>query len=117
MSLSKQTILRLPKIKEGLLKGLNYDVIASNCGIKSHRTIERDVRAWLESGEFEIWLKEEFVLTYPEIKKEDKALAFTEIAKLVGKMLTRRIEAKAEYKEERTFIVKAWKPEQVEPAE
>jgi len=94
MSLSKQTLMRLPKIKEGLLRGLNYDEIAITCKLKNHRTIERDVKAWVESGEFETWLKVEFLTTYPEIKAEDKVLAFQEIAKLVGKMLTRKIERK-----------------------
>jgi hypothetical protein len=52
------------------------------------------MRGWIESNLFETWIKEEFVETYPDIKKEDKGLAFQEIAKLVGKMLTRKIERK-----------------------
>jgi len=115
MSLSKQTQLRMPKIKDGILRGLNYDEIAATCKLKNHRTIERDVKTWVESGEFETWLKVEFLITYPEIKAEDKVLAFQEIAKLIGKMLTRKIEAHSLTELKAAIIVKMWKPED-EPA-
>jgi hypothetical protein len=116
MSLSKQTQLRMPKIKEGILRGLNYDEIAATCKLRNHRTIERDVKTWVESGEFETWLKVEFLTTYPEIKAEDKGLAFQEIAKLVGKMLTRKIERKEQIElSQKVLHLHMWKPETVDP--
>jgi len=73
------------------------------------------MQGWIESDLFEIWIKEEFIETYPDIKKEDKVLAFQEIAKLVAKMLTRKIESKAEITETRKVLhLHLWKPETVD---
>jgi hypothetical protein len=93
MSLSTHTLKRLPTIKEGLLRGLNRDQIADICKV-THKTIDRDMHAWVQSELFEVWIKEEFITTYPEIKREEKLEAFREISKLVGRMLTRKAEIK-----------------------
>jgi len=93
MSLTTQTLKRLPYIQQGIHEGLSREQIGQSCGV-TEKTIDRDMNAWVESGLFEIWIKKEFVETYPDIKREDKVLAFQEIAKLVGKMLTRKIERK-----------------------
>jgi DNA-binding transcriptional regulator LsrR (DeoR family) len=117
MSLTTQTLKRLPYIQQGLHEGLNRQQIGQACGV-TEKTIDRDMNAWVESGLFEIWIKKEFVETYPDIKREDKVLAFQEIAKLVGKMLTRKIERKEQI-DIRQIIVKMWKPpleeNQIEP--
>lgn len=91
MSLSTQTLKRLPYIQQGIHEGLSREQIGESCGV-TEKTIDRDMNSWVESGLFEVWIKKEFVETYPDIKKEDTVLAFQEIAKLVGKMLTRKIE-------------------------
>lgn len=93
MSLTTQTLKRLPYIQQGIHEGLSREQIGESCGV-TEKTIDRDMNSWVESGLFEVWIKKEFVETYPDIKKEDKVLAFQEIAKLVGKMLTRKIERK-----------------------
>jgi len=93
LSLTTQTLKRLPYIQQGIHEGLNRQQIGQACGV-TEKTIDRDMNSWVESGLFEVWIKKEFVETYPDIKKEDKFLAFQEIAKLVGKMLTRKIERK-----------------------
>lgn len=115
MTLSRQTLKRLPYIKQGIFSGLNRDQIADICKC-SHKTIDRDMRGWIDSDLFEIWIKEEFIETYPDIKKEDKVLAFQEIAKLVGKMLTRKIERKEQIElSQKVLHLHMWKPETVDP--
>lgn len=93
MSLTTQTLKRLSLIQQGIHQGLSRQQIGESCGV-TEKTIDRDMNAWVESGLFEVWIKKEFIETYPNIKKEDQVLAFQEIAKLVGKMLTRKIERK-----------------------
>jgi DNA-binding transcriptional regulator LsrR (DeoR family) len=95
MSLSTQTRIRLPKIQEGLRQGLTHDQIAENCGVTS-RTIERDLDSWYESGEFETWLKAEFVELYEYVRTANPTIAFKELARLMGKMVTRKAEIKTE---------------------
>jgi hypothetical protein len=99
--LTIQTRIRLPKIQEGLREGLSHEQIASNCGV-TRRTIERDLESWYESGEFETWLKAEFVELYEYVRTANPTVAFKELARLMGKMVTRKAEIKSEYKAEIT---------------
>lgn len=91
MSLSIQTQRRLPKIKTGLLKGLNYTKIGTSCGV-TERTIDRDVKAWVESGEFETWVKQEWVRLHGLIVKAYPEIAYKELSRILGRMVTRKIE-------------------------
>jgi hypothetical protein len=99
MSLSRQTLNRLPKIKRGFIRGSTYEQMAISCGVH-HRTIERDVQSWVDSGLFETWIKQEFLRLHPKAVKKDLLKAYDNICKLVGKMLTRKIETKTELKGE-----------------
>lgn len=99
MSLSTATLKRLPKIKHGLIKGWNREQIGAKCEV-TEKTIDRDMEAWVQSGLFEVWIKEEFLRLHPKVVKEDIVEAYRNISKLVGKMITRKFEAKTEYKEE-----------------
>jgi len=105
MSLSTQTQKRLPKIKAGLLTGLNYTQIGKHCGV-TEKTIDRDINKWLESGEFETWIKEEWVRLHQQIIHDDPTEAYRQVSKLVARMLTRRIESK--YIEEIREIKLTW---------
>jgi len=93
--LTTQTRIRLPKIQEGLRDGLSHEQIAANCGV-TRRTIERDLDSWYESGEFETWLKAEFVELYEYVRTANPTIAFKELARLMGKMVTRKAEIKTE---------------------
>jgi hypothetical protein len=90
--LPTQTIIRLPKIKQGLREGLNYQKIADLCNVKSEKTIDRDMQAWVQSGDFEIWLKTEFVILHSHAVVADPIEAYKEIAKIVAKMVTQKRE-------------------------
>jgi chromatin segregation and condensation protein Rec8/ScpA/Scc1 (kleisin family) len=92
MSLSTRTLKRIPIIKESLRKGLNREQIGEKCGV-TEKTIDRDMKAWVESGLFEIWLKEEFIDLHNYARDADPITAYKEIARIVGRMVTRKIEA------------------------
>lgn len=112
MSLSKQTLHRLPKIKAGLLEGFTYTEIGKSCGV-TKRTIDRDMQAFATSGLLEAWVKTEWARMYGIIQQKEPVEAFRNLTKLLGKMVTRKIEAHSEEKIDitKTFVVKMWKPE------
>ena len=89
--LTKQTIMRLPKIKQGLKDGLSYPQIAEQCNVYE-KTIDRDMKAWVQSGDFEIWLKTEFVTLHSHVVVANPIEAYKEISKIVGKMVTQKRE-------------------------
>jgi hypothetical protein len=91
--LPRKTVLRLPKIKQGLRDGLNYDQIAESCNLKSAQTIDRDMKAWVQSGLFEIWLKTEFVELHEHVRVANPVEAYKNISKIIGKMVTRKVES------------------------
>lgn len=96
MSLSTKTLHRLPTIKQGIMEGLNRTKIGEKCGV-TEKTIDRDVRAWVDSGLFEVWLKEEFLRLHSLISKTYPELAYKEVSRIIGRMVTRKVEAKTEY--------------------
>ena len=106
MALTQQTLRRLPHIKEGLLKGATYDTIAQNLGV-GHRTIDRDIQNWVNSGNFESWIKEEWLRLHNIILHEDPTEAYRNITKLVSHMLTRKIEHHEEVYEEIKLVIDA----------
>jgi len=101
-------LMRREKIKELIPQGKTHAEIASICGVNI-RTIDRDVAAWKIGGGMEEWLQEEFFRQYQFNKVEKNTLAFSIVAKLLGKTLTQKIEAKTEGKQ--TIVVKVWKPD------
>jgi len=104
MSLSTATLSRLPTIKTGLRKGLNREQIGAKCDV-TEKTIDRDMKAWVESGLFEIWIKEEFVDLHGYARDNDPIEAYKQMAKIVAKMVTHKIESKTTVKEERKISV------------
>lgn len=95
MSLPTQTRIRLPTIKTGLKEGLTHDEIAAKLHV-SEKTIDRDVSAFINSGEFDVWLKEEFIALHPIMLKTYPELVYKELAHLMGKAMTRKLEVKEE---------------------
>ena len=113
MSLSRATVKRLPQIKEGFRHGYNYTQIGQNCGV-TEKTIDRDIHSWVESGLFEIWLKEEFLDLHHYARDNNPLEAYKEIAKIVGKMVTRRVESK--HTEEIREIKLTWIKDESNPS-
>ena len=108
MVLPEATRIRLPKIKAGLLANKTSEQIAKECGVK-RQTIERDKQEWRQSGDFEDWIKEEWMRLHLLIQKQDPVIAYREITRLLGKTLTQKVETALTQKE--PFVVKMWKPE------
>lgn len=98
MTLPQQTLKRLPKIKAGLIQGLTIEQIAHTCSVYE-KTIDRDLRAFRQSGEFEQWIREEALRLHYIIVQKRPVEAYREIMRLLGKTLTRRVEAKTEITE------------------
>ena len=92
MSLTPQTLRRLSQIKKGLLLNHNRETIGKSCGV-TEKTIDRDIKAWTESGDFETWVKEEWLRLHPQIVEKYPTLAYKELSRIVGKMVTKRLEA------------------------
>ena len=82
--------------------------IAKECGVK-RQTIERDKREWRQSGDFEDWIKEEWLRLHLLIQQKDPVIAYREITRLLGKTLTQKVETALTQKQ--PFVVKMWKPE------
>ena len=105
MSLPTQTLKRIPQIKKGLLTGLNYQQIGDSVGV-TEKTIDRDVKQWLNSGDFETWVKEEWVRLHTQIIHDNPTEAYKQISRIVGRMVTRKLEAHSidERRETHVFI-------------
>ena len=99
MSLSQQTRPRLPRIKEGLLKGDNYTVIGEACAV-TRRTIDRDIATWIESEEFETWIKEEWLRLHQIIIDKDPGHAYDKVTQLFQKMIAHKVEKNINVKEQ-----------------
>ena len=102
--LSYSTQKRLPRIIEGLIKGENYDQIAEAVGVKNRRTIERDIKAWRDTGGFEDFFIAEFLELHGKIRESDPVEAYKQITKLIARTLTRKIEAELKQRIQTTMI-------------
>jgi len=98
MSLSTSTLERLPKIQKGLITGLNREEIGKQCNV-TEKTIDRDITRWVDSGLFEVWLKEEWMRHHIKVSKKHPIEAYRQLTKLLGQTLTHRMELKEEIKE------------------
>jgi hypothetical protein len=96
-------------IRENIFK-TDYNGLAKLCGV-TKRTIIRDINQWRQDGGFEQSLVDEFVATYPNIKREFPEKAFDRLCYLIGRQMTRKIESQETIDvTTRHIIVKMWKP-------
>ncbi len=109
MSLTQQTQQRLPTIKAELIKGTSYPDIGKKLGV-TERTIDRDIKAFVNSGDFETWLKEEWLRLHNQVIHEDPVEAYRNVSKLISRMITQRQELKADITERQIKIVRMWQP-------
>ena len=89
MSLPPQTAQRLPIIKAELLKGTSYPEIGKKLQV-TERTIDRDIATFVSSGEFEVWLKEEWLRLHAQVINDDPIEAYRNVSKLIARMVTRK---------------------------
>ena len=75
---------------------------------KRRETINRKIGRWVQTDDFEVWLKTAWLDKYRNISDEK---AFDALTKLLGKMVTRKAEINEQIDiTHRQIIVKAWKP-------
>jgi hypothetical protein len=95
MSLSTQTQIRLPTIKQGLLEKQTQTTIANQCKV-TRKTIVRDIKAWVKTPDFFTWLR---IVWLDKYKKVPDELAFKEITKLLAKTIPQETHSIGEIRE------------------
>lgn len=91
--LSKKQLVRLNKIKQYLLEGRSYTEIAGLCGI-TRMTLYRDIRAWIKTGDFDEWLREEWLKIHQDVmKKKDMKEVYRQLSGMIKRRIAEKIEA------------------------
>ena len=85
------------------MEGLTYEQIAEQCHV-CRETIYRDIRDWVQTGDFDRWLDEEWLSLHTEIRREDPKEAYRQLTSLIRKRIKQQVEA--DVKEQIT--VKMW---------
>lgn len=112
--LSKATTIRLPKIKDGLTRGLTRDEIGVLCHV-TEKTIRRDIKAWLRYGDFKEWIQETWLDLYGEARKDNIDNVFREVTKILIKAMPQIIESTSDItvkKEVSPIDVRKFTPEE-----
>lgn len=99
--LSKQTIIRLPKIKSGLLQRWNRERIGESCHV-TEKTIDRDIQAWVKTEDFIEWIRDLWVSLYQKVPEE---VAFKEASRLFMKSMVVKAEIHKEITERKEVKV------------
>jgi len=87
-------------IKPMLLDGKNQLDMSLKLDLR-RETVNRKIARWVQTPDFEVWLKTAWLDKYRNVD-DDKA--FDALTKLLGKMVTRKAEIKAEINENITEI-------------
>ena len=94
-------------IKPMLLEGKNQLDMSRVLGLR-RETVNRKIGRWVQTEDFEVWLKTAWLDKYRTV---DDKQAFDALTKLLGKMVTRKAEIKEQVDiTHKQIIVKAWKP-------
>lgn len=90
VTLSPKDKADIEKIKLMLLERKTQEEMAKELSLR-RETVNRKIRRWVQTEDFETWLKTAWLERYAKV---DDAKAFEALTQLVGKMLTRKIEKK-----------------------
>lgn len=90
VTLTHQTLARLPTIKHGLIQKWSEERIAQECKV-TRRTIIRDIQAWIKTDDFYEWLHQLWLHLYSTL--DDNQLVFREVSRLIGRGMTQKIQA------------------------
>jgi hypothetical protein len=80
----------IEKIKQMLIEHKTQLDMSRELGLR-RETVNRKIRRWVQTDDFENWLKTAWLQQYQNV---DSTEAFRALTSLVGKMLTRKIERK-----------------------
>lgn len=72
--------------------GSSYDALSKLCKC-SMSTIYLDMKSWRASGGFEDFLQKEFLELHELMKKKDPSVSYKTVSILLGKYVTKKIEA------------------------
>jgi len=97
--LPQNTRLRLPIIKQGLKENLTHEQIGERCKV-TEKTIDRDMKLWVQSGEFEIWLKTEWAELHNYCRQANPLVTYKILSGIVARMVTQKREIKQEITED-----------------
>lgn len=92
VTLSNADKRHLPRIKAFLLEGKNQLDISRALNLR-RETVNRKVRRWMQTEDFDLWLKEVWVDLYRQVRREDVKEAFRQVTKLLTKSLGVRADA------------------------
>lgn len=90
VTFSAKDKLDIEKIKQMLIERKTQLDISRELGLR-RETINRKIRRWIQTDDFEQWLKVAWLKHYQNV---DDKTAFYALTSFVGKMLTRKIEKK-----------------------
>ena len=107
VTLSAKDWRDIARIKPMLLEGKNQLDMSRVLHLR-RETVNRKINRWVQTEDFEVWLKTAWLDKYRNISDEK---AFDALTKLLGKMVTRKAEIKEQIDvTHKQIIVKAWKP-------
>jgi len=98
LTLSAKDWRDIERIKPMLLEGKSQLDMSRVLHLR-RETVNRKIGRWVQTEDFEVWLKTAWLDKYRNIGDEK---AFDALTKLLGKMVTRKAEIKSEHKEEIT---------------
>jgi len=89
ITLSNADRKHLPKIKSLLLQGKSQVEISVALGLR-RETVNRKIRRWMQTEDFEQWLKEVWLDLYREVRHDNPVEAFRQISKILGRVLDKK---------------------------
>ena len=75
-------------------------------------TVNRKIHRWVQTPDFEVWLKTAWLTKYQAV---DDKTAFDALTKLLGKMVTRKQEIKEDITESRSIVIRVWNEDAIPP--
>ena len=111
VTLSAKDLADIERIKPMLLDRKSQLEMSVALGLR-RETVNRKIARWVQTEDFEVWLKTAWVEKY---QKVDDKTAFDALTKLLGKMVTQRREVTEDVNiQEKVLHLHMWKPESAE---
>lgn len=102
---------QLEVIKEMMIEGATQLDMSRALNLDKSM-ISKKIGVWVQTEDFQLWVKQAWVTKYAEMVKENPKLAFNNLTRLFAIMLSKEAPATAEKAAE--IVIRAWKPDQDE---
>ena len=93
VSLSNRDKFHIEKIKQMLLDNKTYLDMSRELNI-NRRTVYRKINKWIQTDDFETWLKHAWLEKYQKVNNRE---AFRGLTRLLGYVIARKLEKKEWY--------------------